>query len=169
MRCSSVAGSGPVAGGPPNPLGGWSRGARRRSRSGAGRETWARGAGPAARARALVLGGVGTAVREVQVVELPEVDEERPRLLSIGLHAHPVLLRVAFKDEVFLELRADEALVVVRSGVYEMTERLLRRPLAFRERPPTLGLRHRQHTRRRLFECAYEVIESVFSQIGRAQ
>src|SRR5215204_2481750 len=113
-------------------------------------------------AQPLVLGRVATDVPEMEIVEAPEVNEQRPRLVCVSLRAHPLLLRVAVEDEVFLELRADEALVVVRGGVDEVTHYLLRRPLPFGGTRRGQRLGDGEQARRSLLDRPREIFEHIF-------
>src|SRR4030095_12983886 len=52
-------------------------------------------------------------VRQMMIVENPEIDEFRPRLALIVLRLHPSILLVARKGEFFGLLSSDESLVVI--------------------------------------------------------
>src|SRR5687767_7485985 len=73
-------------------------------------------------------------MRNVLIVGMPERGEVLPRAVFVALATDPVLLRIRRKHERRPFLRADEALMVVRGGVDEMPDHLLRRPLARRRR-----------------------------------
>ncbi len=52
-------------------------------------------------------------VRQVMIVENPEIDEFRPRLALVVLRLHPSVLLIARKGEFVDLLSSDESLVVV--------------------------------------------------------
>src|SRR5688572_16187982 len=78
-------------------------------------------------------------MRNVVIVGMPERREVIPRAVFVVLAPDPVLLRIPREYERRPFLRADEALMVVRGGVDEMPDHLLRRPFARRRR--LFGLR----------------------------
>src|SRR5512146_335625 len=67
---------------------------------------------------------------EMEVEEAPQPDEVRPRGSLIALRRYPRLLLVTRKHEIVHELGADKALMVVRGGIDQVADDLLRGPLA---------------------------------------
>jgi hypothetical protein len=79
---------------------------------------------------ALLLGDRVHDVRKMEVHRPPLLDELGPRPFLVTLHADPRVLVVAREHEVVGELRADEALVVVRGRVDHVPHDFFPRPLA---------------------------------------
>ena len=65
-------------------------------------------------------------VREMAIVRGPQFDEIRPRAITVALRFDPEVLRIAGKTQITLGLHANEPLMVVRRGVDQVTEDLLR-------------------------------------------
>lgn len=67
-------------------------------------------------------------VRQMTIVEKPEIDELRPRLALIVLRLHLGILLVIRKGEFSSALRSDESLMVVGCRVNQVTNDFLDRP-----------------------------------------
>lgn len=81
-------------------------------------------------------------VGEIEVVTLPERDEERPRGVLDSLDAHAAVLFVTGKVERALQGGADEPLVIVRRGIDEVADHLFSRPAAFQDWRGGIGVRN---------------------------
>jgi hypothetical protein len=62
---------------------------------------------------------------EMQVIPAPEIDQVRPEFVVIFLRVDPLVAVVTWKREIVSELGADEALMIIRGGVDQVTENLL--------------------------------------------
>lgn len=67
-------------------------------------------------------------MQQVQVVRAPQLDQIRPRLVVVSLSGHPLLLLITGKHEIIGELCAHEALMIIRSGIHQVTENLSSTP-----------------------------------------
>src|SRR5437763_3559238 len=61
-------------------------------------------------------------VMQMEIIRTPELDQIRPRSLVILLRAHPLVLFVTRKHEIFRELCAHKPLMIVCSRVDQVAE-----------------------------------------------
>ena len=73
-------------------------------------------------------------MKQMAVVARPARHEISPAFFPIILRFHPPLLCVAGKVQRGLQLSANKALMIVRSGINQVPEDLLSRPFAGRDR-----------------------------------
>ena len=67
----------------------------------------------------------------MEIEEMPEAHELRPRGFLVALGGDPGFLFVAREDEIVRELGSDETLMVVGRRIDQVPQNLLARPAAF--------------------------------------
>ena len=114
----------------------------------------------------VLLWNLGHQMQQVPVISEPEMDQVAPFAILKPFRFDPRLLGIARYCEIALELRAHEALMIIRGGIDQMAEDLFARPM-------TVDVRSSVGEERKLSgggvencgklrDCGFESVHTIF-------